>query len=183
MGQSSVLGLSFPCSHSAGLRQVHTTFLSLLSSPLFIPAETTTLPISCLAGFNNLLISLPVFWVSTFQSILPAVTGPSILKCSLHHVSFLWKRTATLLGSATRLGGTEGSVKRDIVGLPWCGFHGVALAGGLLCQMHKYRRPFGSLPCQQQWPAVAITVQLSHICLLTWQGRSGKGFSGSPPQG
>lgn len=50
-------------------------------------------PISRLAGSNNLLISLPVFWVSPFQSILPAVTRPSILKPSLHHVSFLWKTT------------------------------------------------------------------------------------------
>lgn len=50
-------------------------------------------PISRLAGSNNLLISLPVFWVSPFQSILPAVTRPSILKPSLHHVRFLWKTT------------------------------------------------------------------------------------------
>lgn len=93
--QSNTLGSGLLHSPSAvptpaGARKL--LFPPVLSLPLHFYRNYHP-PISRLAGSNNLLISLPVFWVSPFQSILPAVTRPSILKPSLHHVRFLWKTT------------------------------------------------------------------------------------------
>lgn len=88
------------------------------------------------------------------------------------------ENNTTLLGSVIRTGERK-RLSRDVLGLPSCGLCSV-LPPDVLCvscaRYTKNHRQLGVLQCQQQWQAVAVTVQLSRVCLLTWRGRHGNGF-------